>query len=98
MRAEFAVHRSQYVFGAHCGAHADMRGFMAEARWIGTQLSGALQVYGLRVENPHQRHGSIHPQEFRGVLRKLRHRRVDIAFGPQDLSVLNFELCDSLHV
>ena len=74
-----------------------MRGFVAEARRIGAELPGALQIHRLRIEDAHQSHGLVHAQDFGSVLRKRRQRRHQFASGTQDLPVVNFELGNCFH-
>jgi hypothetical protein len=70
--ADLPVDGEQHVVGMHGGADADMRGFVSQARRIGAELAGTLQVDRLGVEGPGAHHHAVHaPQQF-GILDPCR--------------------------
>ena len=63
--AHFPIDRKQHILGTHGGAGANMRRLVAQARGIGSELAGALQVDRLGIEYPRTHHHTIEPlQQF----------------------------------
>src|SRR6185437_15136007 len=96
LRTEFAVYGGEYIVRLHRGADADMCRLVTKAGCVGSELACALQIDGLRVEGPDQRHKAVHFQQFAGIAGERWGVGREVALCIEKLAVLDLELGDCL--